>query len=275
MELLSFYLGSIIASILLLIALGLIGYHLIARSQSLEVLLLGQEFQTSILLSAFLVSILPLVHYDHHGIHLEILFTLVVTIISHIIFRRFFINKSYIKTEGVVGYIIFLMGLNQLIILISPLIEMHMVKSFIGDIVTVSKSESYFVVGLSLLCLFLLIKKNKIFYEDSLELALFGKVTKKRKSEFFFNSVTLIMMLFSIHHFGVLFTLGAIMIPGLCNAYFKLSSKDLIGQLLLSCISPLIAFILTTYNDRLPTTVLILFVTFFLNLVFGYIKRLR
>lgn len=275
MELLSFYLGSIIASILLLLTLGLIGYHLTARGQSLEVLLVGQEFQTSILLAAFLVSILPHLHYDHHGIHLEILFTLILTILFHVIFKQLFRHRSHIKTEGVVGAIIILMGLNQLVVLISPLIEMHMVKSFIGDIVTVSKAESYFVSILSFIAFITLIKKNNVFYEDSLEISLFGKVTKKRGTEVFFNTITLIMMLFSVHHFGVLFTLGAILIPGLINSYFRLTKKDLFIQLFLGAYSPVLAFILTTYNDRLPTTVLILFIMFGINIVFGFIRRLK
>ena len=273
MELLSFYFPSIIASILLLLVLGLLGYHLIARNQSLEVLLLGQEFQTAILLSAFFLSILPRISYDHHGVHLEIIITLILAILSHILFRRIFRFKSHIKTEGVVGYLVFLMGLNQLVILISPLIEMHMVKSYIGDIVTVSKSESYFLIGISVVALIGIIKRRKFFFLDSLDISIFGKVTKQRNNKLFFNAVTLCMMLFSIHHFGVLFTLGAILIPGLINSFFLLSKKDLIFQVALSSTSPIFAFILTTYNDRLPTTVLILFIVFGINILYGFIRK--
>jgi hypothetical protein len=275
MELLDFYLPSIIASIFLLLVLGLLGYHLIARNQSLEVLLLGQEFQTAILVSAFILSVLPHIDYDHHGIHLEIILTLVLAILSHLFFRRVFQFKSHIKTEGVVGYLVFLMGLNQLVILISPLIEMHMVKSYIGDIVTVSKTESYFLIAISLASLVGIIKKSHLIFQDSLDLAIFGKITKKRKNELFFNAVTLCMMLFSIHHFGVLFTLGAILIPGLVNSFFLLTKRDLIFQVMLSSLSPILAFTLTTYNDRLPTTVLILFIVFGSNIIYGFIRKLR
>lgn len=274
MELLSFYYGSIIASILLLFVLGYLGYHLTARNQSLEVLLLGQEFQTAILLSAFIVSILPYVHYEHHGVHLEIMITLLITILSHIGFRRLFFKRSHIKTEGVVGYIVILMGTNQLVILISPLIEMHMIKSFIGDIVTVGLPESFIVIGFSILALGVIFKRSKIFFQDSLELAVFGKVTKKRGNDLVFNLLTLIMMLFSVHHFGVLFTLGAILIPALINTFFRLSKKDLFLQLTLTCLAPILAFLLTTYNDRLPTTVLILFIVLFINLSIGLLKRI-
>lgn len=272
MELLSFYYTSIIASILLIIVLGFLGHHLIGRGQSLEVLLLGQEFQTAILFSAFILSVLPHINYNHNGIHLEVVLTLFFTILSHFIFKKIFKNKVYLKTEGVVGFIIVLMGLNQLIILASPLIEMHMVKSYIGDIVTVSKTESFFLIIISLISSFCIIKKKSIFFEDTLEISLFGKLTKKRKSLISFNILTVIMMLFSIHHFGVLFTLGTIILPGLVNSFFKLSTKDIIYQLILSSSSPIFAFAITTYNDQLPTTVVILFIILAINLSYGFIK---
>tara|TARA_Y100000768_G_scaffold275882_1_gene211432 strand:+ start:3137 stop:3433 length:297 start_codon:yes stop_codon:yes gene_type:complete len=61
--------------------------------------------------------------------------------------------------------------------------------------------------------------------------------------------------------------------PSLMNSFFRLPKKDIYVQLILSSFAPILAFILTTYNDRLPTTVLILFIVFFINLGFGIIKN--
>ncbi|NBW85222.1 MAG: hypothetical protein EBR50_07960, partial [Proteobacteria bacterium] len=128
-----------IAAMGLVFVLGMIGRHLVARNQSMEVMLLGQEFQTSILMAALVFSLVETKEHAEHGIHLEMFLSLIFVLLYHsfylVIIKKF---RQY-RVEGAILSIIMLMGFGQFVVLLSPLVEMHMVKSYLGDIVTVSK----------------------------------------------------------------------------------------------------------------------------------------
>ncbi|MGK0367293.1 MAG: ABC-type Mn2+/Zn2+ transport system permease subunit [Thermoproteota archaeon] len=273
MEILNFYWANIMAGIVLVFVLGLIGRHLIARNQSMEVMLLGQEFQTSILIAAIVMGLFESGQHDDHSLHFEAIITLVLVLISHSFYILILKKNRSFRIEGAISYIILLMGLGHIIVLTSPLVEFHMIKSSLGDIVTVSKLESILVTCLGLISSLVIFKIHKNTYLDTLEFALFNKPTKKRKSYFIFSSIVLILMLFSIHLFGSLFTVGSIIIPAFITGILNINNKHYMIITFLNSLSVVGAFAFLLLFDRLPTTVLILFFIFITTLVYSLIAN--
>lgn len=275
MEVLAFYWPNLIAGVVLVFVLGILGQHLVARNQSMEVMLLGQEFQTSILMSALVMSLFESGSHDDHGIHLEMLVSLAFVLIYH--FSYLMILKKYrsYRVEGAIALIIILTGFGHLIVLLSPLVEMHMVKSYLGDIVTVSKVESLSVAAFVVAFYLIYTKIQKNVFLDTLEISLFNKVTKGRSSQRSFSIIVLILMLMSIHLFGSLFTVGAIIIPAFLAGILNVEKKHYYFMTILNSLSVIGAFLFLSTFDRLPTTVFILFFITVISLIYSFIyKRL-
>lgn len=273
MEIIDFYLSNIVAGSLLVVLLGGLGSHAIARNQSLDVMLLGQEFQTSILISAVFLNYFIFDGHDEHGFHLETLISLLLVCIIHFCFAKVLRNKNQYKVEAAIVGIVLLMGVSQLVVALAPSIEFHMVKSFVGDIVTVSRYESVTVATLTVICLIVLNLKNKAIFKDSLEIALFNKIIFKRYSYYAYNILLLVSMLFSIHLFGSLFTIGAILIPSFVCTFLRLNIREI--QLLnwINWISVPLAFWILNLNDRIPTTVMIVGLITLSSTIFCLIRK--
>ncbi len=224
MEILNFYWTNILAAIVLVFVLGQIGRHLIGRNQSMEIMLLGQEFQTSILMAALTLSLFETGEHSDHDFHQEVILTLIFVLAYHFVYLGLVKKYRSYRVEGAIVLMIMLMGFSHLVVLLSPVVEFHMVKSYLGDIVTVSKFESLLITVVSITSGFVLWKNNKNIKLDTLEIALFNKATKKRKSSSIFSVLVLLLMLFSIHLFGSLFTVGAMIIPAFISSIFRISS---------------------------------------------------
>ncbi|MCT4642158.1 MAG: hypothetical protein N4A33_07635 [Bacteriovoracaceae bacterium] len=270
---LAFYWPNIIAGCVLVFLLSLVGKHLVARNQSVETMLVGQEFQTAILLSSICVSFFETNEHNDHAFHIEALLSLILVICFHIFFLKLNRIHRKFRTEGAIVAILLLMGLNHLIVLFSPIVEFHMVKSLLGDIVTVSKNESFLVIILSTFIFFLFYKNSKNIMLDTMEISLFNNVTKKRSSLLYFNLIIIFLMLLSIHLFGSLFTVGVLIIPAFISGALNVSNKDYLKLALLNIIGVFIAFGLMFIQDRLPTTVLILFSVFLISLFYSFFRR--
>lgn len=271
---LGFYWPNIIAGVVLVFVLGLVGRHLVARNQAMEIMLLGQEFQTSILMSALVLSFVQEHFHSEHGMHIEILLSLIFVLIYHLLYM--YILKKYrnYRVEGAIFLMIVLMGLSHFIVLLSPLVEMHMARSYLGDIVTVSKMESLFIALIGILFYIILKKIEAQTMLDTLEISLFNKVTKKRKNRYLFSALVLILMLLSIHLFGTLFTVGAMIIPAFISGIFLVDKKHYFFMTVMNAISVIIAFMMLTFFDRLPTTVFILFFIVAISILYSiFIKR--
>lgn len=274
MEIISFYGTNILAGSILVYLLGTFGTHAIARNQSLDVMLLGQEFQTGILVSALFMNNFFTSEHDDHGTHLETLLSLVFVLCFHFIYLLLLKRKRQYKVEGGIAFIIVFMSLSQILVMLSPNIEFHMVKNLIGDIVTVSKSESYITIIVSFFISAILYFNYGYFKKDSLEFALFGKYTQKRWSQFLFQSLLVILMLFSIHLYGSLFTVGCILLPSFILNIFSVSYSKSYLVHFLNMISVPFAFTILQYNDRIPTTVLIIFIVLFISVIFGALSKI-
>lgn len=266
-----FYWPNIIAASLLIFIFSHIGSHLFARNKAIEVMLLGQEFQTGILFSAFFLAIFQSIEHDDHGLHIEFLITGAFVLSSHSFYL--FIHKKlrHLKVEGAVSLIVLLILVSQLIVSLNPGIEFHMIKSLMGDIVTVSKSESIFVSIFSCFSILLYFFFYKDIEKDSLDFALFSKQTHKRFSYILFNLLVFTLMFLSIHLLGTIFTLGVLFIPAYVLQFFYLTKKlKSILFILLGLSSPL-SFYLLSFNDRVAPTLLIILVTSVISTVYGFL----
>lgn len=269
MEVLAFYWPNLIAGVILVFVLGIVGQHLVARNQSMEVMLLGQEFQTSILMSALVMSMLESGEHSDHGLHLEMIISLGFVILYHLTYQLILKRFRSFKIEGAIALILILTGVSHLIVLLSPLVEMHMVKSYLGDIVTVSKVESLSVSVIVFIAFLFLKKISKETFLDTLEISLFNKTTKKRKQSFIFSAIVLLLMLLSIHLFGSLFTVGTIIIPAFISGILNVDKRHYLMMNVFNSLSVVGAFMFLTIFDRLPTTVFILFFIFLVSLIYS------
>jgi ABC-type Mn2+/Zn2+ transport system permease subunit len=266
MDVLDFYWLNIVAGIILVFVLGTVGRHIVGRNQSMEIMLLGQEFQTSLLLATPLITLIESAEHDDHNTHLEALLTLVFVVLLHKIFSTFIKKYRSYRIEGAIIFIVLLMGLSHLIVL-------QMVKGFLGDIVTVPRSESIFVIISSLFIYFLFLKTKEETKLDTIEIALFNRATKRRKTSFIFSTIVFLLMLLSVHLFGSLFTIGAMIIPSFIAAIMKLSEKKYFYLTILNSFSVIGAFLMLSIFDRLPTTVLILFFILFISLIYSFFAK--
>lgn len=273
MEILNFYWISIIAAMLLVLVLGHIGRHLIARNQSMEIMLLGQEFQTAILIAAMIIGMFETGGHDDHNIHLESIVSLGIVLLFHFFYFLILKNNRSYRIEGAISFIVLLMGLSHFVVLLSPIVEFHMVKSYLGDIVTVSKSESIVACVVTIICLTWIYRLRKNLNLDTIEISLFNKVTKKRPSQYHFSLIVLIIMLFSIHLFGTLFTVGAMIIPAFISAIARFNQKNFNVIMIFNILSVPFAFYIINYHDRLPTTVVILFLILINQLVGSFFLK--
>lgn len=273
MEVLSFYWTNIIAGCVLVFVLGHVGRHLVARNQSMEIMLLGQEFQTSILMAALLIGMVETGAHDDHSFHFESLVGLIFVLFYHSIY--FFVIKKYrtFRIEGAICSILLLMGISHMVVLLSPVVEFHMVKSYLGDIVTVSKSESILVIFASVILFGVFVKFQKNIMLDTIEISIFNAPTKTRDAKKIFGLLVVLLMLFSIHLFGTIFTVGAMIIPALITGILNVHKKQFNTIVIFNSFSVITAFFFLLGFDRFPTTVIILFLIFITTIVLSLIFR--
>lgn len=270
---LALFLPNIFAGFFLVIILGMLGQHLVARNQSLDVMLLGSEFQTGILIAALVMNIFEGQGHSEHGFHLETVFSLLFVIILHPVLSRIIKYKGFLKVEAALVFIILLMGANHFVVLLSPAVEFHMIKASLGDIVTASKVESYAVTMVSIIMLGFFYKNKDFFLQETIDISLLNKSPQTQSKKF--NFILFIVLVFSIHLFGTLFTLAAILIPSFLSVYFQLSRSKFSLMILLNSLTVIFSFGLTTYFDRLPTTVVIVFSILVLDLFFCLFSKNR
>lgn len=256
MELIQFYWPNLIAGFLLSLSLGLIGIHTIARNQSLESFVLGQELQSGIIFGAFFLNLIDM-HADH-GFHWESIFSLLLAIVLHLFFFLLIKRYNLIRIELSIAYVFILLALNNLFMSLDPMIEGHMVNSLLGDIVTASKVESLLIGALSLAFIFYGLIKRQDILADSVEYALFNEGHTKKSHQFFL----LIFMSLSVHILGLVFTLCMLLLTPLCMLMAKIKNYQfaIIFVMLINGLSVVIGFAGLGINDRVPTSVSIVLV---------------
>ena len=266
---LSLFLPNIEAGFFLVIILGLLGQHLVARNQALDVMLLGSEFQSGILVAALVMNIFEGEDHGDHGFHFETVISLLFVFILHPLLSRVMKSKRFLKVEASLVFILLLMGVNHLVVLLSPAVEFHMIKASLGDIVTASKAESYFVMAASILMIVLFMKNRQKFLQNTIDIALLNKPVK----DTLFNGILFLVLVLSIHLFGTLFTLAGILLPSFLSSAFRLSRRNYMKMVFSNSLIVVASFLLITKFDRLPTTVVIVFLIFIYNLSFSLLLK--
>lgn len=271
MEVISFYWPNILAAMVLVVILGRLGIHLVARNQSLEVILLGQSFQSGILVGALVMSYIEKSFHNEHGIHLESIISLIFAAIIHFFYLKLSKNYRTYKTEIALVMFVLLVSFAHFIVSVSPIVEFHMIKAAVGDIVTISRFESFVILLIFILTFFFLQKREAKFFERTIDLALFNKPSNNKK-ELSFTIVVYLIIFLSVHKFGTLFTMAVALIPALSFAMRGIERKYFKNLLLVNCLTVPLSFFLLNYWDRIPTTVIIVFVCLINSSVFYYIK---
>mgnify|MGYP001213610612 CR=1 FL=1 len=270
MDMLSFYWPNLIAGFCLSLALGLIGIHTIARNQALDSFVLGQELQSGIIFSAFLLNVFDM-HVDH-GLHSESLISLVIAITLHLSFIWMLKKYNLIRLEVSLVYVFFLIAINNLFMSLNPMIESHMVNSMLGDIVTASKIESILISLFSALFVLFYIKQRKVFLKESIDIALFSEEKQKISHQI----ILVLFMSLSVHILGLVFTLSMLLMAPIFMllTHMKNLNYSIFYVLLFNGLSVLIGFSGLGLNDRIPTSVMIIMVLTMVNLLFFFSKRI-
>lgn len=259
MEIISFYFLNILVGALLALVLGLYGSHLVARNKTLEIILLGQSIQVGILIGVIVSSLVFQGHNDH-GIHLEIIISILFTLLLFSFYEKITQTKKQIKTPFLVMLYTLLIAVSYLAISASPLVESHMVKAFLGDIVTASKFELYLILALSIAALFFFLMKKEVLTRQSFDLSSFGHLITNQnlKTYYVFNLMVVALMIYSIHVLGIVFTLVMMILPITLAQFNRLNLKGLYWWIaLITPTSVLLGFTLNIQNDQYPTSPLI------------------
>lgn len=273
MEVISFYWPNILAAMVLVLILGRIGTHLVARNQSLEVILLGQSFQSGILVGALFLSWIERSFHSEHGIHLESIISLIFAAIVHYVYLRLSRNFRTYKTEIALVLFVLLVSFAHFIVSISPVIEFHMIKAAVGDIVTISKIESIFILLIFIVTFLYFLKRENQYLDRTIDIALFNKATNNKK-EFSFTIIVYLIIFLSVHHFGTLFTMAVSLIPALSFAMKCVERRLFKYLLMLNLISVPLNFLFLNFWDRIPTTVIIVFVCLINSVMFTKVVKL-
>ncbi|MBC76010.1 MAG: hypothetical protein CME64_08330 [Halobacteriovoraceae bacterium] len=256
MELIGFYLLNIVVGAILSVILGLYGAHVVARNKTIETILLGQSIQVGILLGVILGKLLHIGHNDH-GLHLEIIVSILFTCLLYGGYEWVTKSKKHAKTPILVSFYTFLVSLSYLIVAISPQIESHMVKAFLGDIVTASRLELYVIMALSLIfAVYFIVKQDRIKLQ-SFDLSSFGHLVSStgRADYVFFNLIVLSLMIYSIHVLGIVFTLSMMIFPITISQFTKLTLNKL--YLFIALFAPssvVLGFVMNIQFEGLPTS---------------------
>ena len=276
MEIIFFYLPHILIGAFLSIVLGLYGSHLVAREKTLEIVFVGQTIQIGILMGV-LISNLLFDSHDDHGFHIEMLSSGIFTVIFYLIYERVTKSKKFTKTPFLVLLYTSLIAFSYLIIAASPLIESHMVKSFLGDIVTASSLELKFISLMALFSLFYYVKNKQEILSTTFDIALFGhQITNKVSKIPYFNIIVLLLMVYSIHVLGIVFTLTMMILPVTIIQFSnsRLNSLELFIYLI-SPISVITGFCLNIKFEQFPTSSLITLSLCVISLLFIAFRKLR
>lgn len=264
MELLSFYSLNIVVGILLSLCLGNYGLHLVARKKSLEALMLGQSMQTGLLVGIFCFTLFT--HDLSRDIgHISIIISAIFSLFVFLTYEKILHSLSELKNETALFFIVLSISLSYIFTAINPLVESHFVRSFVGDIIIAERSELLAIGLISLVLLVVFYIKRESFKNDTIDIALYSKI--KNHNVYIFDSLIFLLMVVSIHIFGLLFTLGMLIVPAfmLNGLSPKRISYSLLFISLVNALAVFCGFVFNIFYEDLPTSPMIVICLIFLN----------
>lgn len=269
------YKWTILAGIVAAPALALLGAQLATRDRAMQTLCVGQGAMVGVLLGMAILSPFESPLLNALGPFFSAIFVSVATIV---ITDAFVARRTASKNTFFAFTFALLLAAGHLVSSLFPALENHLAQIYFGDLATLNILQSKMMLGISLVCLGLLLGMVRSISNQSFEWAVFGDLVSskgERKGMVAFKLVTLLMLCLSVQLVGFLFTIAMLFLP---TALMNFSArKGLFRHLCLSgaiaLVSTVSGFLLSLQYTRLPTVPAIVAVMFVLALVTLGIER--
>lgn len=246
-ELLSIYKWTLPSSIMMAVALALIGAQWTAREKSTQIFVLGQGTSLGIVLGLALNVFLDT---DYHFFSLFFGFSLgwIVLLITDLLFERK-ANRSH----AYLALFVLFLSLTYLITSIVPSLESHMASAYFGDLAVMSNESAQACGAAALVAVIWLLKSWKPLTISSFQVVN-QSLIHKAGSEKIFDLATLLLTALAVQSMGYLFTLGSLFIS---TSFASVRSKDLrqfVSHLvLISSLGTATGFTLSLTSTIIPT----------------------
>lgn len=266
-ELLTIYKWTLPASILMALALALVGAQWTAREKSTQIFVLGQGTSLGIVLGLALNVFLST---DHHYFSLLFGFSLgwIVLFITDILFEK----KSNRHHAYLALFVLFL-SLTYLITSVVPSLESHMAAAYFGDLAVMS-NESAQICGVAAFIAVIWLLKSWTSLTISSFQVVNQSLINKIGSAKLFDLATLLLTALAVQSMGYLFTLGSLFIS---TSFASVRSKDLhqyVSHLvLISSVGTALGFTLSLLSTIIPTVPAVMLGQFFVGTLLLVFKK--
>jgi len=270
----SLYWPSILAAALSAAALSMAGAFLATRQAGVQTLAVSQAAGLGVSLGMLIVLLyFENTHVEHTVLPLLLgLFTSALGFIS----TEWIARRSHSPTIVYLCAFALFWGLSQLFTGFFPIVEKHATALYFGDIVTLTRGESYFfmlLASFSLLYFLLSWRKQaeRAFFSAILE----ERVTIYHPVDLFFYLIALLLICFSVQLLGLLFTISALFLP---TAIYSFSPAIGVKTHILritkaSALAASIGFSLSLIESRFLTTPLITIVLAIIPLTHLFVEK--
>lgn len=253
--LLALYWHTILAAMCMSGALAIAGAFLLTRQAGVQTLAMSQGAGFGVSLGLlFSLLVAPDQHLEHTAFPL--LLGVVASTLSFVLTEGL-ARRSHSPTGIYLASFALLWGCSQSLIGFFPVVESHATALYFGDVVTLTRGESFFFVALGGAALGYLTLSRK----QQSERAFVGSILEEpfrfsHPVDLGFYCCTLLLLCASVQMLGLLFTLSALFLP---TAIFTYSARVGAGEhLLKTTLSAVLAagtgFFLSLWEPRLLTT---------------------
>jgi len=257
-ELLTLYWPTIVAAALCAGALSFVGAILVTRQAGVQALAVSQSAGLGVSLGLLFTQIYFADGHIEHTL-LPLIFGLSSSALGFAGTENL-ARKSQSPTVIYLGSFVLFWGMSQLLMGFFPVVESHSSAIYFGDLVTLTRGESFFFMALALTCGGAL----ALTWKKQAELAFTASILEepfnfRRPADLLFYFIALLLLCFSVQLLGLLFTLATLFLP---TAVYGFSSRPGAGRHLLRAslsagIATALGFILSLSDGRFLTTPLI------------------
>lgn len=253
--------------------LSFIGIHMVARDRVLETYALTQGVSFSFLLLQTALYTIGLNLFVGLSYLYGVFAIALIALVLKYLLRFFHRQKSSFYFMGGLSF----MGFSYALVSFFPFLESHLSRTFMGDLVTASSSQSVLVAMLFIPLLLVCFNLRFLWRRDTLNLALFGREAQLAKnSKLSFDIVSLVTLSVSILTLGHLYTLAlTLMAPLIINALSRLSFNSFVLSCLgIGLMSSLLGLLFSLLWPGLSTVPLILVILVLTSTTFGAVSRI-
>lgn len=201
-------------------ALSLLGCHLAGRDRSMQTVCLSQGATLGVLLSLGTSLLLGIeMTGEHHELRAHLIPLVASMTCSGIVFfltQRLSTRRQVSKNTLFSSIFSVLLASSYFVTGIFPGLESHMTQAYFGDLATATLIDSFLILILGLIGLFVLTLYWRPITNRTFELAVFGENTlssNRKRWNWIFDLLTLLMLSFSVQFVGFLFTVSCLFLP--------------------------------------------------------------